>query len=622
MKASHRWNRFPAVASLVLAAALLMGADKSGCGPIDTPPVTQNQCAADTDCNGLPHVMCLGAWACTQGACSWKCNLPEPECATAADCAGGTPTAGCVTGAWTCASGTCAYQCNDVVACTVDADCKAGDHCAQVSKCPACRQATPPCEAPCVITHECGPVASTKCSTDTDCPSGWFCGQLPCPAPPDPVPVDYCHATCMKQETTTGCQADTDCPKGQTCVWPSGCANCTCPAGATCNCPMCPAATQGTCQATTPTCSTDVPCPVGQVCTNGACVDVTPPPACTTDSDCLKGQACTNGACVDVTPPPACTTDTDCLAGLACVNSECVTVTPTECSTDKDCPTDQVCVETTVCPACVNATPPCKVMCSLSHVCQAPACHIGEMGTLCTVTDANGNTCTGSNQCTNGQWVCTPGPGGCLCDPATNAGCLAAGKCWLDTDCTLGWHCVGAFQCPAGAMCLVADHPGTCEPYAGDRPCASSTDCLKGEVCPMNSQSLQCCPNGAPCAYGIPTCICQLDVGACWSSGDCATGSHCEGAVVCPPNAMCLVADHAGKCVADVQPSTCKSDGDCGIGDYCKLTCAMAGCEGTCTAVPSGECIQDADCATGQTCVKGICPMCIPCPCFGKCAAK
>jgi hypothetical protein len=180
----------------------------------------------------------------------------------------------------------------------------------------------------------------------------------------------------------------------------------------------------------------------------------------------------------------------------------------------------------------------------------------------------------------DGNWVCTTLPDGCACDPATDATCLPAGRCWLDADCTLGWHCVGAVKCPEGAKCLVADHPGTCEPYAGDRPCAKDADCLEGETCPVNLDSVYCCPNLAPCAYGIPICTCRLD------------------------------------------PATCANDAECGVMKYCRLTCGGPGCTGTCEAVPADTCVKDEDCGTKGPCMKGICPMCIPCPCFGKCAGR
>jgi hypothetical protein len=37
-------------------------------------PLDEGQCATAADCEGLPHIMCVGAWSCDQGACGYTCD--------------------------------------------------------------------------------------------------------------------------------------------------------------------------------------------------------------------------------------------------------------------------------------------------------------------------------------------------------------------------------------------------------------------------------------------------------------------------------------------------------------------------------------------------------------------
>ena len=639
----NQWNHAIGVAALAALSLVMAGNDGGACGPASTPP-SGAQCAAATDCDGLSHADCTGAWACNAGTCAWACDQKATcfqggcsgeVCSTvpnvATDCvyldwyaclklttcgafgAGGAcgfeqnaaflaclaklPCAAdsdCATGQ-VCVAGAC--QAPTPTGCTADADCPSGQFCAQVSKCPACQQATPPCEAPCTITWECGEFASTKCGTDADCPVGWFCGQLPCVAPPDPPPPDYCHATCMKN-VVTGCQTDSDCPSGQACRWSQACGTCDCPAGQKCNCPMCPVQQSGTCE-----------------------VVVT---GCARDTDCLNGEVCQANP---VQPPcPVC-----------------------------NCPADD--------PAC--ACP--AIACLPTGTCVPAECKIGELGAKCTAILRSGEPCPSVEQCIDGHWVCTAIAGQCgACDPTTDPTCLPAGECWTDADCAYGETCQGAYKCPAGAECLVADHAGKCVPTtsacasdadcntgevcvngvcevqtvpgcktdaeclvgetclnglcqpAAVTPCSSSADCLVGEFCTIGLDSKQCCPPGALCGpVAMPVCQCELAPGYCWTGADCASDEACQGAVKCPAGAMCLVADHPGKCVAN---AGCTDSSACPAGEYCNQKMDSNGnVTGTCAAVPDGTCTRDVDCPVGQACVIQACPACYPCACFGKC---
>ena len=186
--------------------------------------------------------------------------------------------------------------------------------------------------------------------------------------------------------------------------------------------------------------------------------------------------------------------------------------------------------------SCVASNEPVPVQCTLPADCE------GLVHALC----------VGDWQCVNGacDWDC----GGVAC--ASDAECDDGDKCTQDT-------------CTAG----VCAHPqlpgcGSCETGAD---CSSWEQCVIGTVCP-------------PCYYQDPPCLapcyeqghCQLIPGYCWSDKDCQAGQHCEGAIICPPGAMCFVADQAGKCVAGGKP--CSSSSDCPKGEFCTIILSSQQC--------------------------------------------
>lgn len=72
-------KRTTAIGLLVagLSLALLCGADKVNCVPGEP---DEPVCAVPADCEGLPHVMCVGQWGCVLGECTWSCGTtPPPE---------------------------------------------------------------------------------------------------------------------------------------------------------------------------------------------------------------------------------------------------------------------------------------------------------------------------------------------------------------------------------------------------------------------------------------------------------------------------------------------------------------------------------------------------------------
>jgi len=504
MKTAMRWTRFPAVASGLLMAVVLMGADKGGCGPIDTPPVTGgDQCAVATDCNGLPHVMCLGDWSCDSGACKWQCSLPVVTCTVDSDCAKGE----------VCSSGKCTTEEPPLDTCVVGgcsgelcvpkgqnpvSDCMYADwyKCLKYSTCGnygangACGwQGTAEFEA-CV--------GGLACSADTACAAGYVCTNGVCVKPVDPT---VCHGP---EDCKDGARCISDI--GGECAYPADCATCT-------------------------------------LCTGKCVADAT---GCNTDSDCKAGTHCSVSDGV-------CGMDPNHISQM-CYGTCVPDVVPTDCTADSDCKAGYVCQQTTVCPDCVYATPPCKVACQMKGQC------VLKPVDFCT-TDA---------ECAVGQYCnidACPTDVNCGTDPTTNCVCT-----------------------------------GSCQAKVVPVTCLSDADCATWETCTYtgpvydSAGNLSCCPYNARCTSDIPSCPsgeCTLKSGYCWTDADCATGQTCVGAITCPPNAECFVATQAGKCTA-TGPVACQTDADCPAGEACQWT---GGC-------PPCNCP-----ASDPTCA---CPMCVP----------
>jgi hypothetical protein len=82
------------------------------------------------------------------------------------------------------------------------------------------------------------------------------------------------------------------------------------------------------------------------------------------------------------------------------------------------------------------------------------ACALRPRDTCCfddkDCDDASGSRCYAASCVAEGEGKCEfPAP---------------AGMCWTAADCAPGQTCQGATICGCGAVCLIADEPGTCVP--------------------------------------------------------------------------------------------------------------------------------------------------------------
>lgn len=245
------------------------------------------------------------------------------------------------------------------------------------------------------------------------------------------------------------------------------------------------------------------------------------------------------------------------------------------------CPAGTQCVENKEC------LPPAKAgACWTKEDCGGLAC----LDAFVCPCDADCGIATHQGVCATSE-TCCGGPCGkgesCVGGVCKGSGNLMAGQCWSDLDCTGGAACKGANICPCGAMCLVADKPGTCD--AADPLCCSGGTCGTGKVCVADKNMCKA--------------LAELQPGQCWTEAECAKGEICAAASVCPCGAMCLVADKAGTCkaksCATIAPGalgmcemvvgwgfdgkSCVMMSGCGCGSYCaNIFADQASCQAAC----------------------------------------
>ncbi len=671
MKRNNLWTSTFGSLMGMLAFVLFAGNTAPTCGQDPEDPEYLTGCQAATECEGLPHAECEGAWACASGECSWNCTQVEPVyCSSDA-------------------------QCGEGEYCTiVDGDCYPGGDCYAGD---AEKMADPAVGAPCL---SCLGICKVKdvepelCMSDSDCGEGQYCtvsdgeclagpgcggfgnGDMACPA--------VCYGECKDNSVwppVSECQVDSDCAEGYTCQ------NVDC---------------------VTPPCGPDGACmemcaPVYK------CVNTTnPDDMCRLNSDCKEGERCTtmDGQCItdtscgtpgdefaeqapclpeclgycipnDQPPPSECNVDEDCgpefwcqtecwapgYAGAAerdmmCqIVGKCLPKEPLpECMADEDCAPGYVCQVSSMCEECYDASGvPCEAPCQIIGYCVPNVVEGCSADWQC----GEGFQCQIQTQCYGtGEPTDPADPSG---DPIPwTEECVQVGVCvQTQVGCTADSDCGVGYYCEIQTNCLPCDYAGEPDGSGAIPPCES--DCVTQGVCVPSSQPSECwddsqCAAGfvcqtqeicPACVYEYPPCkvACQI-VGSCVPAqsecqidADCGPGYTCQIYEACGPcpAGNCLIAcPLLGQCVP-TNPG-CTSDAECGPGFFCELVCApvpcmpgSAGC-GACTGTckPASQCQADADCGAGYACkIQTVCYDYFWCdpndptlPCGGECVEE
>jgi len=197
------------LAASVLAMALFRGEAQPQCEAV---PVQSGDaaCAVPADCEGLVHIMCVGAWQCLQGACAYQCGVQEIGCHSDGDCPSGqhcsVSDGECLQDPNCQLCAVCYGHCKDdkPAGCWQNSDCDYGYYCAFLTNCGP--------QTNCVGAGTCEPYGDYgSCKGDGDCAKGYVCDPCGCTAG---AQCFACIPDCM---ITASCSADADCPDGYAC---------------------------------------------------------------------------------------------------------------------------------------------------------------------------------------------------------------------------------------------------------------------------------------------------------------------------------------------------------------------------------------------------------------------
>lgn len=374
------WNLLASCISSALFIVLVAGNTAPQCGIIEPEaPI----CDSASDCEGLPHIMCEGEWACDVGYCQWDCSIdpdpdpkPEPEnvCINNLECEEDQhcsvfdgvcdPAPGCVMGEMDCplvCYGTCVDdKVEPEIECQDDSECDDGFVC-EIIDCisPDCDDGEM-CPLYCMPIGECVPdTIEGECNSDADCPAGELCivecAQPLCLADDELCGEAVCFGFCQAVEPPPpppDCVDDSDCPEGFVCSYPVTCWEAQAgdeSGNGALPCDAAPEFVAGQCVPdTSEGCYNDGDCPAGYACDMGwcgtgpgVCVKLPEPaPDCLKDSDCGYGETCEISIVCEVYDTDGASDPAEkCYHFGVCVPEE----EELYCWSDEECPADFYC---------------------------------------------------------------------------------------------------------------------------------------------------------------------------------------------------------------------------------------------------------------------------------------
>lgn len=423
-----------------------------------------------------------------------------------------------------------------------------------------------------------------------------------------------------------------------------------CTIGDTCN--------DGECVVTPKVCNDDNPC-TDDFCVEGECEFAPNEDTCDDGSECSLDDACVNGNCSGTIEGTCyCTKDSDCSpldldfnvcnGTYVCINNVCISHNvPIVCT-----PTNNPCTENNCNPitgTCkvesINEQKPCDVgnFCKTDMVCSNGSCDgksvscddnndctkdncFEESGCdhekLSVVACSDGNSCTGSDFCTNGickgsPFECTDGVE-CTVDECENGACVFTplnGNCKETTPC-------GTFVCDPVQNCIIESDETACD---DNNPCTADgcdkdgcinfvmdLPCDDGNSCTSNDECIDgtCTGIAKDCDDNLPCSLDECANGICHNTlfdTECNDDNNCtvdtctvNGCTNISSNSVC---DDNNPCTTDVCGTNgcaytnlsmvaCNDNNQCTTNDICAL--------GTCKGVTICECATTADCASKE----------------------
>lgn len=325
---------------------------------------------------------------------------------------------------------------------------------------------------------------------------------------------------------------------------------------------------------------------------------------------CLQNGLCDGaGACqkypvsTGCTPEP-CTTSAQCAKGYCvdgiCCNSSCTGMCQACSAAKKGYGADGMCepIKDGTDPENECAAMGTGAICTGDGVCNGSgACRASTSGTICAIAACVGNvanqeaTCNPSGFCTpKGSTSCAP----YACDTAT-AKCRTT--CTGDGDCVAGTRCVS----------------GACTAKANGAACTASTECTSGFCVDGLCCNAACTGQCEACDVPLSPGVCSIITGEphgtrpkCAGAGDPTCGAKCDGT----SRTSCRAPSSTTVCASSCLNATTASQRRCS-GGTCSTSASSRSCSPYVCDALSGACKTackaDADCATGYSCVSGIC---------------
>ena len=513
---------------------------------------TARACDGKGSCQAAQLVDC-SPYRCTTGACSGACSS-DADCATGHACVlTGAPG---VTG--NCGKKKNGQSCGDATECE-SAECVDGV-CCESSCQGACRScALPGSPGQCVDVPAGAPDPRKTCTDD---------GKVSCGH----------NGVC---DGTGACQ-----------IYPVGteCGSASCSQGSFMSAPTCNQS--GQCVA-----------PPSRTCNPYVCNGTNCFASCTKDDDCVAGSFCVAGSCGKKPSGAECSAAGECQSGFCaqgiCCNSAC---------TDA-CKACNLSATLGLCTAVPDGAPDpqeqCKTgaqsTCGTTGACLAGACAYFAKGLACklpvcasTSSESPASACDGRGSCV------TPADLPCGTFVCSSTACLSS--CTRDGDCVSPNTCVNS-SCglkPNGAACTIGNQCGS--GFCTEGVCCNSacSDGTTGGLC-----------KSCKVAGKVGTCSAVQDGQAdpkqrCGASnpadGDCSNDGTCNGGGACRPWSTATGCRQASCAGSSFTPAAnCDGAGNCpaAISSKCdpyKCSATSPSCLTTCTS--------DADCITGETCLK------------------